>query len=99
MGKTRKTGDLVTDNNIFVNPTDDTFHVGTACTISGSNIGIIDCNGVNVSGISTLANVNVSGVVTCFQLFVDGTRITTDGGGGGGGGGSSSLTTLAFLNS
>ena len=99
MGKTRKTGDLVTDNNIFVNPTDDTFHVGTACTISGSDVGRVNCKQVNVSGISTLANVNVSGVVTCFQLFVDGTRITTDGGGGGGGGGSSSLTTLAFLNS
>ena len=32
MGKTRRTGDLVTDNNLYVNPTDDSFHVGTGIT-------------------------------------------------------------------
>ena len=41
MGKTRRTGDLVTDNNLYVNPTTDSFHIGTGCTIYGGSVGIV----------------------------------------------------------
>ena len=50
MGKTRRTGDLVTDNNLYVNPTDDSFHVGTGITMYGGSVGIISCTGIYVDG-------------------------------------------------
>ena len=50
MGKTRRTGDLVTDNNLYVNPTTDSFHIGTGCTIYGGSVGIVSCTGLYVSG-------------------------------------------------
>ena len=57
MGKTRRTGDLVTDNNLYVNPTDDSFHVGTGITMYGGSVGIISAtsfygDGSNLTGIS-----------------------------------------------
>ena len=57
MGKTRRTGDLVTDNNIYVNPTDDSFHVGTGITMYGGSVGIVSAtafhgDGSNLTGIS-----------------------------------------------
>lgn len=60
MGKTRRTGDLVTDNNLYVNPTDDSFHVGTGITMYGGSVGIISATafygeGSNISGV--LSNV------------------------------------------
>jgi|TARA_B100001540_G_scaffold60982_1_gene54835 hypothetical protein len=50
MGKTRRTGDLVTDNNLYVNPTTDSFHIGTGCTIYGGSVGVVSCVGLYVSG-------------------------------------------------
>jgi hypothetical protein len=60
MGKTRRTGDLVTDNNIYVNPTDDSFHVGAGITMYGGSVGIVSATafygeGSNISGV--LSNV------------------------------------------
>ena len=57
MGKTRRTGDLVTDNNLFVNPTDDSFHVGTGITMYGGSVGIISCTGLYIGGSSVSASV------------------------------------------
>ena len=55
MGKTRRTGDLVTDNNLYVNPTDDSFHVGTGITMYGGSVGIISCTGLYIGGSSVSA--------------------------------------------
>ena len=55
MGKTRRTGDLVTDNNLYVNPTDDSFHVGTGITMYGGSVGIISCTGIFIGGSSVSA--------------------------------------------
>ena len=57
MGKTRRTGDLVTDNNLYVNPTDDSFHVGTGITMYGGSVGIISCTGIFIEGSSVSASV------------------------------------------
>ena len=57
MGKTRRTGDLVTDNNLYVNPTDDSFHVGTGITMYGGSVGIISCTGIFIGGSSVSASV------------------------------------------
>ena len=50
MGKTRRTGDLVTDNNLYVNPITDSFHIGSGCTIYGGSVGIVSCTGLYISG-------------------------------------------------
>jgi len=60
MGKTRRTGDLVTDNNLYVNPTNDTFHVGSGCTIYGASVGIVSCTGLYVSGNQITSGVYVT---------------------------------------
>ena len=57
MGKTRRTGDLVTDNNLYVNPTDDSFHVGTGITMYGGSVGIISCTSLYIGGSSVSASV------------------------------------------
>ena len=55
MGKTRRTGDLVTDNNLYVNPTDDSFHVGTGITMYGGSVGIISCTELYLGGTAMAA--------------------------------------------
>ena len=60
MGKSRRTGDLVTDDNLYVNPDTDSFHVGTGITMYGGNVGIISCTGIFIGGsqVSSSADVN-----------------------------------------
>jgi len=60
MGKTRRTGDLVTDNNLYVNPTTDSFHIGTGCTIYGGSVGVVSCTGLYVSGNQITSGVYVT---------------------------------------
>ncbi len=60
MGKTRRTGDLVTDNNLFVNPTTDSFHVGSGVTIYGGSVGVVSCTGLYVSGNQITSGVYVT---------------------------------------
>ena len=55
MGKTRRTGDLVNDNNLYVNPTDDSFHVGTGITMYGGSVGIISCTELYLGGTAMAA--------------------------------------------
>jgi|TARA_E500000331_G_scaffold323050_1_gene338360 hypothetical protein len=60
MGKTRRTGDLVTDNNLYVNPTTDSFHVGSGVTIYGGSVGVVSCTGLYVSGNQITSGVYVT---------------------------------------
>jgi len=60
MGKTRRTGDLVTDNNLYVNPTTDSFNVGSGVTIYGGSVGVISCTGLYVSGNQITSGVYVT---------------------------------------
>ena len=65
MGKTRQTGDIVSDNNVFLSPTDDSLNVGTGITFFGGSSGIISAtsfygDGSNITGISTLNIVDYS---------------------------------------
>ena len=65
MGKTRQAGDIVSDNNVFVSPTDDSLNVGTGITFFGGSSGIISAtsfygDGSNITGISTLNIVDYS---------------------------------------
>ena len=62
MGKTRRTGDLVTDNNLYVNPTDDSFHVGTGITMYGGSVGIISCTGIYLDGSALSAGGGAIGI-------------------------------------
>ena len=55
MGKTRRTGDLVTDDNLYVNPATDSFHVGTGITMYGGSVGIISCTSLYIGGSSVSA--------------------------------------------
>ena len=72
MGKTRRTGDLVTDNNLYVNPTDDSFHVGTGITMYGGSVGIISCTGLYIGGSSVSAGGGSIGIQS------GGTSITSE---------------------
>ena len=89
MGKTRRTGDLVTDNNLYVNPTDDSFHVGTGITMYGGSVGIISATSFYASGnINANGNIvgdtstNVSGInsVTATSFHGDGSNLSGVGG-------------------
>ena len=74
MGKTRRTGDLVTDNNLYVNPTDDSFHVGTGITMYGGSVGIISCTGLYIGGSSVSAGGGGGGAI---GIQSGGTSITS----------------------
>ena len=74
MGKTRRTGDLVTDNNLYVNPTDDSFHVGTGITMYGGSVGIISCTGLYIGG----SSVSAGGGGGSIGIQSGGTSITSE---------------------
>ena len=104
MGKTRRTGDLVTDNNLYVNPTDDSFHVGSECTIYGGSVGIVSAlsfygNGSNLTGLTGAVASTYGSADATPVIVVDSAGRITGISTVASGGGSSVLTTLAFLNS
>tara|TARA_B100001939_G_C16942771_1_gene618976 strand:- start:1333 stop:1710 length:378 start_codon:yes stop_codon:yes gene_type:complete len=43
MGKTRQTGDIVSDNNLSLDIANDTFNLGIGVTINAGTAGIVSC--------------------------------------------------------
>lgn len=43
MGKTRQTGDIVSDNNLSLDIANDTFNLGIGVTINAGSAGIVSC--------------------------------------------------------
>jgi len=43
MGKTRQTGDIVSDNNLSLDINNDTFNLGIGVTINAGSAGIVSC--------------------------------------------------------
>ena len=66
MGKTRRSADLVSDDNIFVDISNDKVGIGT--TVPSAKL--------TVSGITSTANLNVVGVATATTFVGDGSQLT-----------------------
>lgn len=66
MGKTRRSADLVSDDNIFVDITNDKVGIGT--TVPSAKL--------TISGITSTTNLNVVGVATATTFVGDGSQLT-----------------------
>lgn len=82
MGKSRQTGNLVSENLISVNTTTDTVQIGTGVTIYGGSVGIVSAaqftgNATNATDATNAANVSITNDVTTnstrYVNFTDGT--------------------------
>ena len=82
MGKSRQTGNLVSENLISVNTTTDTVQIGTGVTIYGGSTGIVSAaqftgNATNATDATNAANVSITNDVTTnstrYINFTDGT--------------------------
>jgi hypothetical protein len=66
MGRTRQSADLVSDNNIFVDISNDKVGIGTTAPSEQ----------LTVSGITSTSNLNVVGVATATTFVGDGSQLT-----------------------
>jgi len=66
MGKTRRSADLVSDDNIFVDITNDKVGIGTTAPSAK----------LTVSGITSTTNLNVVGIATATTFVGDGSQLT-----------------------
>lgn len=82
MGKARQTGNLVSENLISVDTTNDTVQIGTGVTIYGGTAGIVSArqfsgNATNATDATNAANIGITNDVTTnatrYVNFTDGT--------------------------
>jgi len=112
MGKARQTGNLVSENLVSVDTTNDTIQIGTGVTIYGGSVGNASIISLSVSGVSTVSGVKISsGIITSSNpgittvvYYGDGSNLTgvaaagSGGGGGDGGDFNVGITTTKYAS-